>query len=102
MSALVISEVEIIDEAAANEYRVRAASSIRAYGGKYLARGAEAVVAEGASATGRFVVCEFPSLQRIEEWYSSPEYAEALKFRDAALRRRLIFVDGVAQEVREG
>jgi len=29
-------------------------------------------------------------------WYRSPEYAAALHFRDAALSRNLILVDGVA------
>jgi len=35
-------------------------------------------------------------MMRLREWYASPEYAEALKFRWDALDRRLIFVEGVA------
>ena len=31
-------------------------------------------------------------MERLREWYASPEYAEALKFRWGALDRRLIFV----------
>jgi uncharacterized protein (DUF1330 family) len=34
-------------------------------------------------------------MQRLHEWYASPEYAEALKVRRTALERRLIFVEGV-------
>jgi len=37
-------------------------------------------------------------MARAREWYRSPEYAEALKLRDTALRRRLIFVEGVPPE----
>lgn len=96
MSAFVISEVEVLDERAAERYRDLAATSFAAYGGRYLARGAEAQVMEGNPTSRRVVLCEFPSLERVREWYGSPEYAQALRFRDAALVRRLIFVDGVA------
>ena len=95
MSAFVISEVEIINEDAANHYRELAAASIAAYGGRYLARAAEAVVVEGEPMNRRIVIVEFPSMQRVHEWYRSPEYAKALEFRDAALERRLMFVEGV-------
>ena len=97
MSAFVISEVELIGEEAADRYRELAAASIAAYGGRYLARGAEAHVVEGAPTSRRIVLCEFPSLERVRAWYASPDYAQALRFRDAALVRRLIFVDGAAQ-----
>ena len=43
----------------------------------------------------RFVIVEFPSMQRTHEWYGSPEYAEALKVRAGALTRTLTFVEGV-------
>jgi uncharacterized protein (DUF1330 family) len=42
------------------------------------------------------IVVEFPSMEKLREWYASPEYAEALKVRRTALDRRLIFVEGVA------
>jgi uncharacterized protein (DUF1330 family) len=96
MAAFVISEVEILDEGAAAEYRQLAAASIAAYGGRYLVRAAEAQVVEGEPTTRRLVIVEFPSMQRTREWYASPEYAEALMFRRAALDRRLLFVEGVS------
>jgi uncharacterized protein (DUF1330 family) len=95
MAAFVISEVEIINEYAANHYRRLAAASIAAYGGRYLVRGAEAVMAEGESTQRRIIVVEFPSMRQIRKWYASSEYAEALKFRDEALERRLMFVEGM-------
>ena len=94
MAAYVISEVEIMDAQAASEYRRLAAASIAKYGGRYLARLAEAHVVEGDPTTRRIVIVEFPSMERIREWYSSEEYAAALRFRDVALSRRLLFVDG--------
>ena len=95
MPAYVISEVEILEESAAARYRELASASIGKYGGRYLARAADPAVVEGREASGKIVLVEFPSLHQAREWYSSAEYAEALGFRDAALRRRLMFVDGV-------
>ena len=94
MPAFVISEVAVVDETLANEYRRLAAASIAEYGGRYLARGAEADVVEGSAATGRIVIMEFPSLHKAREWYASGSYAQALKLRSQALDRRLMFVDG--------
>ena len=96
MPAYVLSEVEILDDSAAARYRELAAASIAAYGGRYLARGAEPHIAEGAPTSRRVVLCEFPSLARIHEWYASPEYAKALQFRDAALVRQLTFFAGLS------
>jgi uncharacterized protein (DUF1330 family) len=50
---------------------------------------------EGGPPPKNIIVAEFPSMERLNEWYASPEYAEALKFRQTALDRGLIFVEGV-------
>ncbi len=91
-----ISEVEVLDEEAGQRYRDLAARSIAAYGGRYLVRGAPPEVAEGSMPPERrMVVVEFPSMQRVRDWYGSPEYADALAIRGTALDRRLVFVEGV-------
>lgn len=97
MAAYVISEVEILDEARANIYRSLASASIERYGGRYIVRGGAIELIEGdRDPKRRFVVVEFPSMQRAHEWYRSPEYADALKVRAGALTRTLTFVEGVA------
>ena len=96
MPAYVISEVEILDEAAAKSYMKLAESSIAQYAGRYLARGANAEVIEGEPTKRKVVIVEFPSMDRAHEWYESPAYAKALKFRDKALARHLIFVEGIS------
>lgn len=96
MAAYVISELEVLDEEAMREYRELAAASIAEHGGKYLARGADAVVVEGAATNRKMVIVEFPSMQLAKQWYTSPSYARALKLRSKALERRLVFVEGVA------
>jgi uncharacterized protein (DUF1330 family) len=90
MSAYVISEVEMRDAAGF------AAKTIAQYGGRYLVRGGAASVIEGGPPPKTMIVVEFPTMERLREWYASPEYAEALKVRQTALDRRLIFVEGVA------
>ncbi len=42
------------------------------------------------------VIVEFPDMERLQSWYASAEYAEALAVRKSALTRRLLFVDGVS------
>jgi uncharacterized protein (DUF1330 family) len=98
MKAYVISEVEVLDESDADAYRRFAAASIAEYGGRYLVRGVQAEVVEGGPMVRQIVIVEFPSLERVREWYASPAYAEALRFREEALDRRLMFVEGVAPD----
>ncbi|WFU38172.1 DUF1330 domain-containing protein [Bradyrhizobium sp. CB82] len=95
MPAYVISEVEVRDKSAMEAYRTLAAKTIAQYGGRYLARGGTAEVAEGGPSPKTIIIVEFPTMARLREWYASVEYAEALKLRRNALERRLMFVEGV-------
>jgi uncharacterized protein (DUF1330 family) len=95
MPAYVISELEVLDEEKMQEYRKLAEASIAEYGGRYLVRGAEPLIVEGAAAKTKVVIVEFPSIQHAKNWYASASYSPALKVRQEALERRLIFVDGI-------
>ncbi|KRR13408.1 hypothetical protein CQ12_09775 [Bradyrhizobium jicamae] len=96
MSAYVISEVDVRDAMGFESYRTIAAETIAKYDGRYLVRGGAASVVEGGPLPKAIIIVEFPTMERLREWYASPEYAEALKVRENALDRRLIFVEGVA------
>lgn len=95
MAAYVISEVEMAEQAAWDQYRQLAARSIESFGGRYIVRGAEQVVVEGTPSSRKIVIVEFPNMTILRQWYSSTEYAEALAYRDRALKRKLMFVEGV-------
>jgi uncharacterized protein (DUF1330 family) len=96
VAAYVISEVEVLDEAAGARYRELASASIAHHGGRYVVRGAEPAVPEGEwPRERRVVVVEFSSMEALLRWYRSPEYAEALAVRETALDRRLLFVNGI-------
>ncbi len=97
MPVYIISDVTVKDRAAMEEYRTRAAPTIALYGGRYLVRGGEAEVLEGTWLPRMFIIAEFPDRETAHRWYRSPEYAQALAFRDAGLSRNLILVDGVPQ-----
>ena len=96
MTAYVISEIEVRDPEGFEAYRTLAAKTIAHYGGRYLVRGGKAELAEGNLPPKSIVIVEFPTMARLKEWYTSPEYAEALKIRADALERRLVFVEGVS------
>jgi uncharacterized protein (DUF1330 family) len=94
--AYVISEVKVLDEDLAAHYRALAKASIEKYDGRYLVRAGALELIEGERHRDRqIIVVEFPSMQRARQWYASPEYAEALKYRAGALDRTLIFAEGV-------
>jgi uncharacterized protein (DUF1330 family) len=96
MAAYVISEVEPLDQELFDRYRSLAQASIEQYGGRYTVRAALPEAAEGNWAPQRrLVIVEFPDMDTVRRWYSSEAYAEALAFRDGALSRRLLFVDGL-------
>ena len=95
MAAYVISEVDILDQEASATYRQLAAASIEAHGGRYLVRGGTAELIEGAPPPRTLIIVEFPTMEIAKAWYTSPAYAEALKLREKALDRRLVFVQGV-------
>jgi uncharacterized protein (DUF1330 family) len=91
-----ITEAEILDAEGAKRYAELAQAAIAHYGGRYLVRGAEPIVAEGDwPSHQRVVVLEFPSMDQLRAWYDSAEYARARSVARSALRRRLLFVDGV-------
>jgi uncharacterized protein (DUF1330 family) len=97
MAAYVISEIsEVLDTTLMEEYRSLAQATIEQYGGRYLVRGGTLETIEGVSGPQRIVIVEFPTMERLQDWYHSPEYAKALTVRQKALERKLIFVEGVA------
>ena len=95
MTAYMIALVDVSDPEAYGEYTKRSPAALEKYGGKFLARGGRSVTLEGDAAPGRLVVVEFPSVERIIEFYNSPEYGEAMTYRKGAAIARIIGVEGV-------
>ena len=96
MPAYVVNHLELLDEAAASAYRPLAEASVREFGGRYLARGAEA----GEHTGTRVVIIEFDNLATALDWWHSQAYAQALALRDGAMRCTMVIVDGLAHAAR--
>jgi len=76
MPAYSITGVEVLDADGFKPYRELAAAAVARYGGRFLVRAAEPVVAEGDWPSGQRVnVIEFPGMEQLTAWYHSPEYA---------------------------
>jgi uncharacterized protein (DUF1330 family) len=99
MAAYSLTEVEILNEADAQQYAALANAAVAHHGGRFLVLAAEPTVVEGDwPAHQRIVLIEFPSLPRLQAWYDSSEYAPARVIADTALRRRLLFAEGVEHQ----
>lgn len=76
------------------EYQARVPGIIAQYGGRYVVRGGDHEVLEGAPPGDRYVVVEFPDRAAVKRFYDSPEYREIVGLRTAASRGFLTAVDG--------
>jgi uncharacterized protein (DUF1330 family) len=94
MPAYIIADIAVSDPEGYAPYRPLAAASIARFGGRFLVRGGNTELLEGAPAPDRIVVIEFPDAETARRWYRSEEYQSALKIRQAASHGRLILVEG--------
>jgi uncharacterized protein (DUF1330 family) len=81
--------------AAYEDYRKQVLATIQKHGGRFLARGGKVEVLEGGWAPKRLVLLEFPSLEQLQKWYRSPDYAPLIKLRQKASKGRLVALEGV-------
>ena len=96
MSAYVIADIEVTDPAIYDEYRKQVPATIAKYGGRFLVRGGKHTVLEGTMQVHRLVTLEFPSMEALERWYNSSEYAPLIELRQRGSRGTLVAVEGAA------
>ena len=95
MAYYVIFDVTIHDAPKYQEYMAKIKPVIEAAGGRYLVRGGQHMVVEGDWKPTRLVIFEFPSLQAVQSFYVSPEYAPLKAMRMAASSANIVGVEGV-------
>jgi uncharacterized protein (DUF1330 family) len=93
--AYLVADVDVTDPEAYAEYVENVPATIEAYGGRYLARAGETEVLEGDWRPSRFVIVEFPSVERALEWYWSAEYEPVRAIRIANAESRLVLTEGL-------
>ena len=65
--SLVMVDIEVKDQVRYATYKEMAAPTVAQYGGRYIVRGGKVEQMEGEWKTNRFVVVEFPSVERAKE-----------------------------------
>jgi uncharacterized protein (DUF1330 family) len=98
MPAYVIAGVDVLDEETSLAYAAVAQPSLLSHGGRYLVAGPTPEPVEGAWDFSRFLIIEFPDMDRVKEWYDSPEYRRAREMRKDAARVRMLFAEGSPPE----
>jgi uncharacterized protein (DUF1330 family) len=76
------------------KYTDRVPEILNRYGGKVLARGGRYRIMEGPEAFQRFVVIEFPTMEKAIACFESREYQEAAVFRRAGGVVENVIVEG--------
>ncbi|MBL8380289.1 MAG: DUF1330 domain-containing protein [Burkholderiales bacterium] len=95
MAAYCISNVEVLDPAAYENYRSRTLATIEKFGGRFVVRGGKAEAKEGAWKPHRMIVVEFPDLDTANRWYHSPDYQAIIGYREKSARTDLVIVEGL-------
>ena len=93
---VIVQETLQGDQAPFEEYRKQVMPTIEAFSGRFVVRGGKLTVLEGQWAAERTVILEFPSREKAEAWYHSPEYQKILPLRLKCMTSNFVIVDGVA------
>lgn len=95
MAVYMILEIEVVDAETYAEYVAQAPATVEQYGGRYLVRGGAVTALAGGWDPQRLVVIEFPTMERFQEWLTSPEYSTIAPLRERSTKGKAIVVEGV-------
>ena len=95
MAAYVIADVNVQDPVKFEEYKKTAGPTSAEFGGKYLVRGGKVDVLEGQWNPSRFVIIEFPSVEKAKAWWNSQVYAGPKAIRQACAKSNFFVVEGM-------
>jgi uncharacterized protein (DUF1330 family) len=96
MSAYILADVTVTDEAQMVRYREWSTRAMREFGAEVLVRGGNAEALEGAWLPQRVVVLKFEDRATARAYYDSETYRHARKVREGAGSIDMILVDGVS------
>ena len=94
-SAYVLANVHVTNPQQYEEYKRLSTIAMKAHGAEVCARGGKTEVVEGDWTPDRMVILKFPSLEKAQAFYDSPEYQAAKKAREGAAVMRMVLVEGV-------
>ena len=88
-----IGHVDVSDADAYQEYVKANAAAFSKYGARFIVRGGAFETREGTSRS-RNVVIEFPDYKAAQDCYDSPEYRQAMSYRENASTADIIIIEG--------
>lgn len=94
MSAYILVDITITDPSGYEAYKPRAAASIAAFGGRYLARGGATEVLEGDWQPKRLVLLEFRDTATAKAWLESDDYRGPRALRQATSTANMVLIAG--------
>ena len=94
MAAYVIFDIHPVHPEQMTGYGDKAIALLEAHGGKIIAASNDIDTREGDWHPERIVIIEFPTLERAQAWYESPQYQEVLPIRLKAHRDKMVIVEG--------
>ena len=89
---LALIDIPDADAYAASGYMQMAEAAVAAHGGRFLVRGGDPKLLEGASLPGRIVILEFPSREQAAAFHASEIYAPAITLRQSLSAGRLVLL----------
>ena len=95
MAAYILVEVNVHDPVAYEDYKKMTPGSLVPFDGKFIVRGGSTETLEGDWKPERFVILEFPSLEKAKAWWNSDIYAPAKALRHRTANSKMIVVEGV-------
>lgn len=90
MAFVVVTIREILDAKAFDEYAEKVRPILRKYDGWWVAIEPRHLTRAGNWPYVRTVVVEFPSIERAQQWYDSPEYREIIPLRERAIDANIV------------
>ena len=95
MAALLIVQATVTEREAFKAYQAAVQPLVASFGGKLKGSGVGLEVLEGTHDGRRLVVFEFPSLEKIKEFWNSPDYRKVKKLREGAAKVDVWAVPGL-------
>jgi len=96
MAVYVIIEIEIRDRDMYSVYVEKVRPVVEKHGGRYLSRGGAITPLSENWSPQRIILIEFPSAETVRRCFTSEEYGEIARLREASAASRAILVEGEA------
>jgi uncharacterized protein (DUF1330 family) len=92
MAYVIVTIKTILDQKAFEEYAEKVRPVLRNYEGRWVAIEPQHLTRTGNWPYVRTVIVEFPSIERAQEWYDSPEYRAIIPLRERAIDANIVMV----------